>query len=25
VWTRDGSRALRVGRARNCGQVFVNK
>jgi len=24
VWTRDGSRALRVARALKCGQVFVN-
>ena len=24
VWTRDGSRALRVARALRCGQVFVN-
>jgi aldehyde dehydrogenase (NAD+) len=24
VWTRDGSRALRVARALHCGQVFVN-
>jgi aldehyde dehydrogenase (NAD+) len=24
VWTRDGSRALRMARALRCGQVFVN-
>jgi aldehyde dehydrogenase (NAD+) len=24
VWTKDGSRALRVARALKCGQVFVN-
>jgi aldehyde dehydrogenase (NAD+) len=24
VWTRDGSRALRLARALQCGQVFVN-
>jgi aldehyde dehydrogenase (NAD+) len=24
VWTRDGSRALRVARRLKCGQVFVN-
>jgi len=24
VWTRDGSRALRIARALKCGQVFVN-
>ena len=24
VWTRDGSRALRMARALHCGQVFIN-
>ena len=24
VWTRDGSRALRLSRALKCGQVFIN-
>jgi len=24
VWTRDGSRALRVAKALRCGQVFIN-